>query len=230
MKKWILLFLLVCVSLKAEMIRYVHVPKCGGSTIKLLMRAQFPKSEIYPYGVVGDHRIMATRIEEAEADFAELPDIHETYAGGHFPMWFFKKKDPDFETAFYFTSLRDPVERVLSHSRYNKREGRSNSHPFQIPPNMMCKMFSDDPTLEGEALLQNAIENLTRMDFVIFMDNYNRDVRQLFRCLNLQQPKTIFHANTTRKEPVSDEVIQEVRRLNALDIRLYKWAKAHFSR
>jgi len=211
-------------------INFVHVPKCGGTTIYELLKENFPESEIYPHRKVKKQRVMSYKFQDMQDVFREFPNIHHKVVAGHFPMWFFLEKDKKFDQSFFFTTLRDPIERVLSHYRDLLRNAKKEVSPLIISPNMMCKMFCSDTTLEGEELLQNSIQNLDRMDYVIFMDTFDRDVAHLFYKLNLKLGKRVPKFNATEKTYVSPEIISKLKELNELDIRFYEYAKQRFQK
>ena len=230
-----LLLIILYVPSCFSSINYVHIPKCGGTTVKDLLDANFPKSEIYPYGKIGKYRIKASTEQAMKDVFSEFPEIRCSLVHGHFPMWFFKEKDPNYDTSFFFTILRDPIERVLSHDRFIMRNRmargfHTKSDPLGIPGNLMCKMLCSDCRLEGEELLEDCIQNLERMDCILFIDDLENGLKSLFKRLGLHLPRSIPQLNTTGKRQATKqnqppELLEEVRRKNALDIRLYEYCK-----
>ena len=208
---------------------FVHIPKCGGTTLQRLLKENFDKREVYPFAKIGKGRAHATTVQEMQEAFDEFPPIEHELAWGHFPMWFFQEKDPDFNSSFYLTVLRDPVERVLSHDRYRMRNDKLSSDPLSIPDNFLCYMLCTDCTLTGDALLENAKMSLERMDAILFMETFERDIRILFKRLNFKLPSKIPRTNTTRPYPVSDEMIEKIRERNILDVKLYEYAKKRYA-
>lgn len=84
---------------------FLHVPRTGGNTLSEALAKKFPKEEV----------LLTTdiRYHPAKVDYSRLKFIlgHSTYYGIH-------EKVPDKE-ARYFTFLRDPAERRVSH--YNRK-------------------------------------------------------------------------------------------------------------
>jgi len=132
---------------------------------------------------------------------------------------------------------------VLSYDRYIMREAKKKgnllqSNPLGVSANLMCRMLSSDYTLEGEELLEEAINNLDRMDAIIFFNDLENGIRRVFSELGLFVPRSIPHKNTTsdRKtqrqyniiQPITDELIEQIREKNSLDVRLYEYALMHF--
>jgi sulfotransferase famil protein len=236
-KSFFLFFLLISNICDACLI-FLHIPKTGGTTIHELLKENFNKSQFYPFPTIATkivgvfHNDGPTKNQMKEI-FRLFPNIDQEVAWGHFPMWFFREKDPNYETSYFFTALRDPVERILSHDRHRvkveKAQGlKGDPDPLKITSNFMCKMLCSDPTLKGEKLLNDAIRNLSRMNFIIFMDDFENGVRTLFKELNLHVPEIIPHQNVTGSHDVSPEIIEKIKAHNSLDVQLYEYAIKNF--
>jgi len=237
--KHLLVLLLLSVGLCEGHVVFLHVPKTGGTTLHYLLKQNFPTSSIYPFLKIDDYLHVVTTSEGMEEAFQMYPSINHEVIGGHFPIWFLKQKAPHYDDSFIFTVLRDPIERVLSEDRDNIREKLIRNLPAEsdlsvIPANYICKMFCSDCRLGGNELLQDCIQNLRRMNYVIFMDDYKNGVREVFRKLGLGLPQEIPHHNSTNikavhaVQSVSKETIQKIKQLNSLDIQLYEYANTHF--
>jgi hypothetical protein len=97
--------------------------------------------------------------------------------------------------------------------------------PLDVVSNLMCRMLASDPTLDGEALLEDAMHNLARLDFIIFLDDFEGGVNRLFHKLGIAHQGNVPRLNKTRRGKEFDEsVIEEVRKKNALDVKLYQYA------
>lgn len=95
---------------------FLHVPRTGGNTLSEAIGKRFPKEEV----LMTSH----IRYHPAKVDFSKLRFIfgHATYYGIH-------EKVPDREPR-YFTFLRDPAERQISH--YNiKMQYEKDIIPFE---------------------------------------------------------------------------------------------------
>jgi len=230
----------MCFNSAEAHIVFVHTPKCGGTTLYHLLKANFRESEIYPLGKLrGKYSGQSKTKEDMEEAIQTHPNVDHELIWGHFPIWFLKRKDTQYDKAYIFTVLRDPVERVLSHDRYRYRvdrdEGRkAKFNPLTINPNFTCKMLCSDITLDDDEMLRDCIQNLERMDFIIFMDDYENGVRRLFKDLGLRLPKRIPRREVSNTpelsslQKISDETIEQVKELNSLDVRLYEYANKYF--
>ncbi len=211
-------------------IYFLHIPKTGGTTLRLLLESELSAHEIYPCrNIHGDI----------------VPVTHELVSG-HFPYWFCKKIDKDFDTAVKITILRDPIQRYLSFLRAKKkaditlhdlesvlllRNSPTKKYHQGLIDNALCRNLAANPHLKGRALLESAIETLNKLDFVIFFDHFSEDTVSLFKSFQIElTPENIPKMNVTSQEPISKELWEEVRQLNTLDIELYAYAKDHFSK
>jgi len=240
MKKLLLLFLFTFSLLDARVV-FLHIPKTGGMTLLHLLRQNYPESSVYPALNLGGppgglHE--ATSVRRMEEAFTRYPDMNHELVMGHFPIWFHKEKNLNFDQSFVFTILRDPIKRVLSQDRYHiavrswtGMTGKSN--PEAIPRNCMCLMLASDPTLKGEALLRNAIANLEKIDKIIFMDDFDNGVQELFDQMGLELPLDIPVTNSSQTEDlhkrqrINKLLLRKLEALNSLDVQLYEYAITH---
>jgi hypothetical protein len=190
----------------------------------MLLESQVNSQEIYPY-----HNIKS-----------KVESVKESLVFGHFPYWFCKNIDDQFDEAFKITVLREPTERYLSFLRAKKkRDGlpdlesvfrlRGNYYcSMGLVDNAMCRYLTKDPLLEEEALLESAKRTLHELDCVIFFDHFDTEVKDLFYRFGIElSDGDIPKLNSTKLEPVSVQLLDEIRSLNELDIQLYQYAKQH---
>ena len=103
---------------------------------------------------------------------------------------------------------------------------RNNKYKEGLIDNALCRYLAHDPLLEGKALLKSAKYNLQKIDCVLFLDQFPEEIPRLFKLLGIEiEPQEIPKINTTEKEPVSAQLLEEVRQLNGWDIQLYQYAK-----
>ena len=227
---FICIFLWALPFISHARVYFIHIPKTAGTTMRSILEQQLEEAVIYP----------------RRNHFQPSVPVRQELVSGHFPYWFCKRLDPEFENAFKITILRDPVERYLSFLRAKKR-----SHPqfqtlesvFQerlkpkgkfhrnLVDNLQCRFLAEDPFLEGEALVESAKKGLEIFDCVLFFDHFAQDVVDMLQRLGIDpMTREIPHLNATVKEPVSDLLLAELRQCNHLDIALYEYAKSHLEK
>lgn len=222
-------FILNICTLAEAKLYFFHIQKTAGTTLRLLLEMQVAQDEIYPY---------RNRLQAKDP-------MKEHLISGHFPYWLCKTLDPHFEQAFKITILRDPVERYLSYLRARKkrdsfptldsvmilRNSNKKTDCLNLRDNAFCRDLADSPFLEGEALLNSAMQTLQKLDYVIFFDHFAEDVSDLFSRLGIRLDVTdIPMMNSTVKEPISEKLVEQIRALNELDIRLYAYAKTQLAK
>lgn len=240
MKRLLALLLLLSSALIASprRIDFIHILKCGGTTIRTLLDEQLPHLNRYRHGEL-HHNFEGkyVRVEQMSVSpalqasilkhFPKLTEKQNLFSM-HAPYWFFKAKDPNFEDSFKFTSLRDPIERVKSEYRYRKKWLKHLSYS-DIPTNSLCYFLCSDPSLTGEELVADCIKNLQMLDHIIFMDDFERGVIELFEKLG-KKIRRVPRTNTTQPAPISDKVLSNLIERNQWDILLYKRAKELFGK
>lgn len=214
---------------------FVHIGKTGGTTMHALLRQHFKEGdfypyrgmkELYPYKGLKDGEIVLQSMNES----SEISPISHRVISGHFPLWWLHKKGVG-PKAFCFTILRDPIQRVISDYffklKFESEIYRFPDHtPLDVLPNVMCRMLSSDPTLTGEDLLNDAISNLKKLDFIIFLDDFERGIRHFFKKIGIKHHQTIPRLNITeRGQEIDQEMIEQIRNYNELDLRLYEYAR-----
>ena len=223
---WIrcLCFASLCLPILAfERICFLHIPKTGGLTVRALLESRYVQNEIYAHTDAGQLARNTYDANVMSSVLKNFPPIREPLAIGHFPFWFFQNKDPHFQTSFLFTVLREPVDRAIS-SYFYRLANEELKSPLEVTPNRLCKMLCSDASLCGEDLLQDCIKNLQRMDFIIFMDDFEEGVKRLFRKIGFEDLKAVPHCNRSQRNKISKEDIQEIEKANQLDVRLYEYA------
>lgn len=233
----LLLFLSSQLLAQPARIDFIHIPKCGGGTVSELLYEQFPGASRYPFralhyteGIEIIMRRMDICPSLQAAILNRFPEINESLATLHAPYWFFQYKDSNFASSFKFTCLRDPIERVRSEFRFRKKWHKHRQISYdEIPCNSLCYYLCSDPSLTGEELVHDCLRNLQQLDHLIFMDDYERGVVELFRKLGKEIGAIPKH-NATEDEPIPIEILDNIIERNRWDIELYRLAKSQFGR
>jgi len=222
-------FLRQSLHFKPQRLYFIHIPKTGGTSLHTLLENQIDLADLYP----------PRRFQKVNQP------VQHQLVSGHFPYWFCKQLDPEFDRAFKITILRNPLERYLSTLRYRKlnypkmhkwgleaihNHDNKTQYPYDGLSNLLCKFLASDSHLEGNALLENAKQSLHTFDMVLFLENFEEDVIKLCKRLGIRLEKdAIPSVNATPPEEISAEFMAEIRQFNALDIELYEYAKTHLT-
>lgn len=196
----------------------VHIPKCAGTSFRGILQNHFGGSLFLDYG-----------FEAALLNKFHLTMNRSTRCiHGHFRA---NKYDPIFPTARLITWLRNPVQRVISYYSYFLR------NPQSIDP--ICKAVHENKlSLLEFADMKEARNAMTyffagkRMEdfaFVGIMEFFEESLEQFCELIGIPCPTEIpkINVNETRKNSqykVTKKVLDEILRLNSLDVALYQEA------
>ena len=222
-----------CFCKQPKRLYFVHIPKTGGNSLHTLLENQVDLKDVYP-----PRRLRTIN-----------PPVKHQFVSAHIPYWACLKLDQDFENAFKVTILRHPIEKYLSTLRYKKKKDarfrewdllsiyhfeQQRPHldlDLSLIPNSMCRFLTNDPNLTGKDLLENAKKTLDSFDSVLFLDNFEEDLKNLCQRIGIDLEKHIIpHLNTTTPEEVDKEFIEKIKAENNLDLELYEYAKTHLKR
>jgi len=216
---------------------FPHVPRSGGSTLRLLMDGQF-----------GDRvRRCGTEFFENLAAAPEEKDPQGTALAwyGHHPYGLHEHLK---DRCQYITLLRDPIDRIGSvWQRRTRRwpeltlkdvaEGKAGSDGKPQPEtvNMAVRILSGSQHLEpmNEENLGRAKSNLLSFAVIGFTDRYEVFAGKLRDELgwNTVDPDNLPRENVgPEKRPIPPFQIDEAASCAALelDLRLYRWARECF--
>jgi hypothetical protein len=225
---------------------YVHIPKCGGTSVNVLLGRIFPAEQ----GV----RLLEHHPRRLANNTAGL-GWHPCYCGH--VVYRFRDLLPA-RTAV-ITFLRDPVDRAISAFYFFRSLGRAKLAEEQTTPGLdRCCELSLDEFLEAEPLaarvnlgniqtwmfsqpemyhvsrwrpltradLDEARRNLERVAFVGVSDRFEESIRLLCRMCDWPLPDTVPHENRTPVRPAKEEVSPKARaaleELTTLDADLYR--------
>jgi len=126
------------------------------------------------------------------------------YGFSHMPKH--KIKIP--KDTFTFTILRDPVKRLISHYKMiNEFKRRNRNHPsYKLEGKWLGNSFSEFLDNVPDNYLMNqlymfsenlnvneAFKNINKCSQVIFLDDFDKGVRELFKKIKINEISNIFH-------------------------------------
>lgn len=213
---------------KFDNLIFYHIPKTGGSTITFLLNQQFDIKDICPDDFY---------FQIEERSFDNLKQFK--FFRGHF---FFNSNLKSIKNARKIVFLREPIQRVLSEQRFWKTHyvGRESDlyveHFLKDSPILMnnhqCLFLSsfdrEDPMITSEMHLASAKENLLKEFFFVgITERLEESLLALYMLMEWPIPDFIPRLNSTNLEleNVNDQMLEEIKQRNLLDIELYEFAQ-----
>jgi hypothetical protein len=218
---------------------FLHVPKSGGSSVISSLRSTLGESGLFH----------ANESRYQQGPLAVLLNRYPVVAG-HFS--FAQISDGLLADTFFFTFLREPVDRVLSLYYYYRRqdparrrdERVAQAQDVDLEPfiesvserpspwsNWQTFLFSGatDSEQPAEALLPAALSNLERMDFVGVHDDVDRGFARLCELRGWPAESTLPHENATgdrlRPQELPRDLLARLAALNDCDSVLFGRAR-----
>lgn len=222
---------------------FMHIPKSGGTTLYPV----FPR--FYDEQAIRRIRVVNQKLNTQE--FINLPLAEKEKVAllcGH--MQFGLHRHFPNEQAKYFTFLRKPSDRIVSHYYFLLRTPNHYLYE-QVVQNKMSlldyalsdlsieldngqvrSLTGQDTPLNqcDESLLNQAIENL-QTHFIAWgiMERYDESLLLIKDKLNWSDYPFYKKLNVNQKRKAIDpEIIQQINQRNQWDIKLYEWALMKF--
>jgi galactose-3-O-sulfotransferase len=227
-----------------ETIIFVHLPKCGGTTLNRLTEWEYSPSKVFsidPSFFKWSYRRLQ---KSSPARLARLKVIQ-----GHMPFGIHKILK---QKATYITVLRDPVDRGISeyyyalsrvaHPQHRMMKRLTLDKYIEMTPyaNVQTKLLAgQDPGYDflggdcTEETLELAKSNLANYFTLIGLTERFDETLALAKILFGWQIRNYAHFNVTKIRPEKDEVPTEIRDAIAqrycYDVRLYEYAVGLFN-
>lgn len=224
-------------SARAATLIYIHIPKCAGSTMMGVLRANY-SNEFYrvPIGKWNEFKKASSEFKQGIGCLA-----------GHFPYGLHRSLP---QAHIYATMLREPVARVFSLYKYIQGFRR---HPwFTIArqrsfvgfvtksgmvdaQNGMTRWLSGRrhvgakkssvPATEEDLALAKL--HLWKMPAVGFVETFDESLAEFAHMLGWQETGYKMRQVGKNKRRATDEERQAVQNVNRFDVRLYEWARSN---
>jgi hypothetical protein len=222
---------------------FVHLPRTGGTTLTLIVTRQFPAALSFAFD--------GADMDGSLARYRALPENRRRalrLISGHVPFGIHEIVGP----ADYVTMLRDPVERVISMYEYILRRPAHFLHDRVVgmdlgeyvetgihrdARNGQCRLLSGEPHEEaasasGVDLLERAWRNLESFVAVGLTERFDESLllyRDRLGWDRLSYGRENVLAGRPSAATFPTEVLDVVRRHNALDLELYARVRARFN-
>jgi len=235
--------------LHAQTTIFLHIPKTAGVTLRRIIKRQYDDNEMH-------HGHFPTKEKTIKA-FDNLPDECKSkirMLSGHLTYGIHEQLSGN---STYFTFLREPIERTISHYYYI----RSRPHEFEIAKYLIENEIEFHEALERELIpdiqnvqtrmiaglpydfppnsysdehLETAKKNLSNHFAVIgLVEQFDTSLMLLKKTFGWNN---IYYSrqNKTSRRPLQEDIPKEtmvlIEKENHLDIKLYKFAQELFAK
>jgi hypothetical protein len=232
-----------------EAIIFLHIPKCAGTTLtEEILKKKFIPSRTLIFYIHGTEVLMRQLEEMENSEKRQIQCI-----AGHFAFGIHRYLP---QPAQYITILRDPVERVLSHYCYAKREPGHYLYKEVNNGNITLRDYVENfDNIEmdngqtrilagigygadfgrcGEDLLKKAIENLEKHFVGVGLtERFDDFLHYLHVKLGWEIPvydKQNVTQNRLKVNEVEEKTLDVIKKYNRLDNELYQYAVTRFEK
>ncbi|WP_264739377.1 sulfotransferase family protein [Cytobacillus firmus] len=215
-----------------EIIIHTHIPKTGGMTLRSIANKNYEKEKMLT-------NVFPSSLPQFKKDIVEKKDIE--FVTGHHPFGLHMYTN---KPCAYITMLRDPVDRVISMYFYNLRKV---NHPLHKKvKELTFEEFINDKQLTRRTVnrqIQKIVGNLNPEEndlkkakkilakhykVVGITEMFDESIFLMKKELgwrDITYERKNYTADRPTKDQFSDEIIEQIKELNHLDIQLYNWAK-----
>jgi hypothetical protein len=218
---------------------FVHLQKTAGTSLLLRLQSHFGEQAVYPTPKHKTGLRSSFSVDDLQRSFTEDHASLRVVAG-HFPLCASRMLGVPFST---FTVLRDPVERTLSYLRQQQQQvpeladmtlEQIYDDPFRrgwLLTNHMVRMLGQTEAELAEGTMAPDDENLRRakgnltgeLDLFGFQEHFEEFCTDLERRYGWDLGSSV-RANTTTVVPAPEDLRERIRRDNAEDVELYRYA------
>jgi hypothetical protein len=222
-------------SVGEPLLVFVHIRKTAGTTVRRIIKRQNKRrsTRMVPNYFVEPDRSLETARVLATTTPRGVRAVH-----GHMLFW------PDLPWPAgtrFFTFLRDPVERTISHYCWLRERSRKFTASLDqalveglIHDNLQTRVLAASmPSVATEETLERAVANLDRLSAIGLTERFDESVVLMTRAFGWQ-PMAYRSENVTAGRPPQrdfpPDALATVARYNALDLELYRRVRERFER
>lgn len=213
----------------ARRVVFLHIPKCAGSSVNMLFKAQLGSGSSRHVVILDD------RLPKSELDDRIRRARDAQFVGGHFGIETLERIRGD---AFTFTVLRDPFDRLRS--IYGHLSTRTDVLPvgdkvhamslddflasededvLQWTDNVMARMLAfahrreNIAAWEPHALGKRAIENAAALDRILFLETLDAGIAPIAKLAGLRYGGALPRENITALKASAPPPPQAIERM-----------------
>ena len=208
---------------RVEKICFIHVPKCGGTSLNEAFKKSISKS-LFLKSYKIDSVKTIKRASALGVDYLtvrreilnqKLANQSLRYFTGHAPCSAATRERFDDEWTFV-TVLRNPVERLISEYFFNRyKKLNHNKHDLSLEEYLQTDMgkengyryiryFADEGNMNNPEATEEAIENLKKIKLVGILENMQPFARRFEEVIG----KPLTMVKNRNKNPISKEEIE----------------------
>ncbi|WP_413171246.1 sulfotransferase family 2 domain-containing protein [Anabaena azotica] len=221
-----------------QIIIFLHIPKAGGTTINGIINQQYRKNCTFRFDGI-ENRYKLAELEQYQRSKLKLIRGHFAFGLHEFLSC----------PAKYFTLLRNPVSRTISHYNYLCRSSSLPNHEkvkemslknYILSDlsnnNLQTKMLfglSNVPAYSDEEILTTVKQNLENQFSVVgLVERFDETLFFLKQAFNWRVPLYIQQNITPQHQHIQNNVdnniIDIIKEKNSLDLELYEYAQKQF--
>lgn len=227
---------------------FIHIPKSGGTTLNEIIERQYQPQEVCSLYPSSD-----SLSPEEQEELRNALSSKSRLIRGHLPFGEHLLFD---ESVRYFTVLREPIERTISHYYYVRAQSQYAQSHYSVFRQMSLQACLENKVsivldnaqtriLSGVSgrlpfgalsreTLDQAKHNLANyMDVVGLVERFDETLLLLQKTLGWRNVcYTQHNVNRIRPQKVqlSVETLQTITEVNQLDLELYQYARSLFER
>jgi len=239
------------------LIAFLHIPKTAGTTLNSVLSREFTPDECYEIMMRGMAWILPKQpiIRRSLISFSKVLRLRTAVrtqrrlrlVRGHFDLSIAKHLPADTR---FFTLLRDPVERAISHYYHYRRRTIDRLHPLAMRTTLKewvsaCGIVEMDNgqtrRLAGEmnlacgrvtpAMLERAMSRLAKFAVVGITERFDESLVLLQRAFGWRVrpglPENVGENRPARID-VGEEALRTIERCSRFDLELYRFASGLF--
>lgn len=222
---------------------YLHIHKCGGSSVRDIIRSNIPLGRLSPSDIyLRDENKKVPFDETTRVYFDEERSLQAKFSAAHINYY----EVPNAGRWQWITVLRHPIDRVISDYYYKIWQARIGNPYFKGMKNLtweeylnhmgqgqannhMCRMLVG-PDWPRDTNSAKAVELLDHFAVVGILENSNYGNQFIINYVSdyLKLPRQLApktNINPLAQREVSPEIRARIANLNTADLRLYQAAK-----